>query len=81
MIAEKPRREHNAAARGELVLGTLGGIRPFNGWLDGVRIFGTALDEQAVRDIFDAGVASAKPIVAPQVFDLALRRPRRIGST
>ena len=42
MIAEKPRREHNAAARGELVLGTLGGIRPFNGWLDGVRIFGTA---------------------------------------
>jgi hypothetical protein len=71
MLAEKPRREHSAAARGELVLGTLGGIRPFNGWLDGVRIFGTALDEQAVRDIFDADVASAKPIVAPQVFDLA----------
>ena len=80
MIAEKPRREHNAAARGELVLGTLGGIRPFNGWLDGVRIFGTALDEQAVRDIFDADVASAKPILSPQVFDLRVRRPRRIGS-
>ncbi len=68
---EKPRREHKAAARGDLVLGTFGGIRPFNGWLDRVRVFSGPLDEKAVREIFDADVASAKQAKSPQVFDLA----------
>ncbi|MFZ2640957.1 MAG: LamG-like jellyroll fold domain-containing protein [Verrucomicrobiia bacterium] len=71
LCAEKSRAEHKAAARGDLVLGTFGGIRPFNGWLDRVRIFGGPLDEKAVREIFDADVASAKQAQPAMVFDLA----------
>ncbi|MBM3889885.1 MAG: LamG domain-containing protein, partial [Verrucomicrobia bacterium] len=70
MNAEKPRSEHKAAARGDLVLGTLGGIRPFNGWLDRVRVFGSALDEKAIRAIFDTDNASAKQARSTTVYDL-----------
>ncbi len=68
---EKPRTEQKAAARGEVRLGTFGGIRPFNGWMDRVRIFGEALDENAVRRIFEADVAGAKPVRRAAVFELA----------
>lgn len=71
MAAEKPRTEHKAAARGDLLLGTFGGIRPFNGWLDRVRVFGAALDGEAVRAIFEADNASAKQARPTPVFDLA----------
>lgn len=71
LCAEKPRAEHRAAARGDLVLGNLGSIRPFNGWMDRVRIYSGALDEAAVRKIFEADVAAAKPAILPSVFDLA----------
>ncbi|MFA6544099.1 MAG: hypothetical protein WCS99_06720 [Limisphaerales bacterium] len=69
--AEHPRQEHAAAARGQLVLGTLGGIRPFQGWLDRVRIFGSALDEKAVREFFEADVAAAKQTRPVPIYDLA----------
>ena len=71
MSAEKPRSEHKAAARGDLVVGTFGGIRPFNGWLDRVRVFGAALDEKAVRTVFEADSASAKHAQPALVYDLA----------
>lgn len=71
LCGEKPRTEHLAAARGDLTLGTLAGIRPFNGWMDGVRIFAKALDEGAVRQIFEADRSSAQSPAPVPVFNLA----------
>lgn len=68
---EKPRTEQLAVIRSDLVLGTLGGIRPFNGWMDRVRFFEGALNETAIRELFDADVAAAKQVSPTEVFDLA----------
>lgn len=71
LCAEQPRTEHLAAAPGELVLGNLGGIRPFNGWLDRIRIFGECLSEESIRDLFKEDLAAAKPPVPKTIFELA----------
>jgi len=56
---EQSRQASAAAGAGDLVLGTLGGIRPFNGWLDQVRIFAEPLDEPALRAVYEADLATA----------------------
>jgi hypothetical protein len=76
LAGEAPRHDPGAASANELTLGNLGGIRPFNGWMDRVRVFGGALDEPALRALFEADLASAKEIPAPQVTDLG-RLPTR----
>ena len=67
---EAARHDPGAASTGALTLGNFSGIRPFNGWLDRVRIFRGALDEPALLALFAADLASAKEIAAPQVVDL-----------
>ena len=76
LIGEKPRQGHRGTGRGDLLLGTFGGIRPFNGWLDRLRIFGQALNEKKIREIFDADQADAKQSGTAQwsqrlIYDLA----------
>ena len=71
LAAEAARTERTHAAPGELALGNFGGIRPFNGWMDRVRIFHGTLDEKALRTLFDADLASAKETALPAVADLA----------
>lgn len=66
-----PRRDTFTAAPGELALGNFGGIRPFNGWLDRVRLLHGALDEAAVRALFAADLASANETALPPVAALA----------
>jgi hypothetical protein len=69
--AEAARTEQTTAKPGDLVLGNYSGIRPFNGWLDRVRLFHGALDEAALRALFDADLASAKDASLPAVAELA----------
>jgi len=70
---EKPRSETFAAKAADLILGNLGGIRPFNGWLDKVRIYSGALDEPALRALFESDLAAAHETAPPLV--TALARP------
>ena len=65
-----PRHDAGAASAGELALGNFGAIRPFNGWLDRVRVCRGALDEASLRALFEADLASAEEIAAPPVADL-----------
>jgi hypothetical protein len=78
--ADAARTERTRAAPGELALGNFGGIRPFNGWLDRVRVFHGTLDEAAIRALFDADLASAKDAELPAVAELATRDPRPASS-
>jgi hypothetical protein len=71
LAAGAARTERTRAAPGELALGNFGGIRPFNGWLDRVRVFHGTLDEAALRALFDADLASAKDAALPAVTELA----------
>lgn len=71
LCGEQPRREHTATGPGQLVLGTLSGIRPFNGWLAHVRIYGAALSEKSIAAIFTADVANAQPSKPAPVYALA----------
>ncbi|MCX7826934.1 MAG: LamG domain-containing protein, partial [Verrucomicrobiae bacterium] len=71
LAAEKPRSERKAAGPGDLVLGTFAGVRPFNGWMDRVRIFGGALEEKAVRAIYEADCADAGRARPMWVYDFA----------
>ena len=73
LAAEAARTEKSVANPGDLFLGNFGGIRPFNGWIDRVRIFRGALDEKALRALFDADLASAKYDSLPAVTELASR--------
>ncbi len=73
LAAETVRTEKTVANPGDLMLGNFGGIRPFNGWLDRVRIFRGALDETALRTLFAADLASAIDVTLPTVADLASR--------
>ena len=54
----------------EITLGNFSGIRPFNGWLDQVRIYRGALDESALRTLFNADLATAREAALPLVTDL-----------
>ncbi len=72
-VADAARTERTRAAPSELALGNFGGIRPFNGWLDRVRVFHGTLDEAALRALFDADLASAKETALPAVVELAGR--------
>lgn len=69
-VADAARRDRTVATPGELVLGNFSGIRPFNGWMDRVRVFRGALDEPALRALFEADLASAKNLAVPQVAEL-----------
>jgi hypothetical protein len=69
-VGEAPRHDQGAASANELILGNLGGIRPFNGWMDRVRVFRNTLDEAALRDLFEADRASVNEVAVPQVADL-----------
>ncbi len=73
LIAEAVRTEKAVANSGDLFLGNFHGIRPFNGWIDRVRIFRGALDEKALRALFDADLASAQDTMLPTVAELASR--------
>jgi len=83
LAAEAARTERTRAAAGEFALGNFGGIRPFNGWLDRVRIFHGTLDEATLRALYEADLASAKETALPAVAELAgrptpdARRPAR----
>ena len=68
---EAVRRDRPAVSVSELALGNFSGIRPFNGWLDRVRVFHGAQDETAIRALFDADLASAKGTMLPPVTELA----------
>ena len=70
---QAPRQERLAVSSGDLALGNFSGIRPFNGWMDRVRVFRGALDEAALRALFDADLASAKDAALPAVAELAGR--------
>ncbi len=70
-VADASRTERTRASTGELALGNFSGIRPFNGWLDRVRVFHGTLDVKALRTLFDADLASAKEYALPAVADLA----------
>ncbi len=71
--ADASRTERTRASTGELALGNFSGIRPFNGWLDRVRVFHGTLDEADLRALFDADLASAKEYALPAVTELAGR--------
>jgi hypothetical protein len=79
-LGEQPRSDTFTAAPGELALGNFGGIRPFNGWIDRVRLFRGALGEAAVRDLFDADLATARATVLPPVTELSRLSPERRSS-
>ena len=70
---EAVRQDRPAVSAGELALGNFSGIRPFNGWIDRVRVFHGALDEAALRALFEADRASAKDTILPPVTELAGR--------
>ncbi len=70
---EKQRSDSFTVKASDLVLGNLGGIRPFNGWLDKVRIYRGALDEAALRELFETDLSSARETAPPPV--TALARP------
>lgn len=74
--AEAARAEKTTAKPGDLVIGNFGGIRPFNGWLDRVRVFYGALDEAALHALYDADLASAKDAGLPAVAELTTRDAR-----
>jgi hypothetical protein len=71
LAADAARTERSRATPGDLVFGNFSGIRPFNGWLDRVRLFHGTLDETALRALFDTDLASAKEVTSPPVIDLA----------
>ena len=73
LTAKVIRTEKTVATPGPLILGNFGGIRPFNGWIDRVRIFRGALDENALRTLFDVDLASVKDAELPTVTELASR--------
>ena len=68
---EQPRQQRASAGAGDFVLGTLGGIRPFNGWLDQVRIFGEPLDEPTLRAVYEADLAAAHTTLPTPFYALA----------
>ncbi len=76
LAAEAVRTETTVAKPGDLILGNFSGIRPFNGWLDRVRVFHGALGEKDLRALFDADLASAKETALPTVAELADRPPQ-----
>ncbi len=69
-VGEAQRHDRLAASVSELALGNFSGIRPFNGWLDRVRIYPGALGEDSLRALFDADLANAKEPAVPRVTDL-----------
>ncbi len=70
-LAPLPRSESFPPAAGELAIGNYNGIRPFNGWIDRLRIYPGALDEPVVRALFEADVASAAEPSVTSVFNSA----------
>ena len=70
LLGETARRDSFTAAAGELALGNFNGIRPFNGWLDLVRVFHGALDKDTLHALFDADLASARETALPPVTEL-----------
>ncbi len=69
-VAEAVRTEQTRANSGELAIGNFSGIRPFNGWLDRVRVFHGALDMETLHALFEADVASARETALPPVTEL-----------
>jgi len=67
---QAPRQDRLAVSSGDLALGNFNGIRPFNGWMDRVRVFRGALDETSLRAIFEADLASAKDIAVTPITEL-----------
>ncbi len=67
------------APAGPLLMGNLLGIRPFNGWLDNVRVYDRALAEGAARALFDADRAAARKPQGASLADFLprVRDPRR----
>ncbi|MGQ9731196.1 MAG: LamG-like jellyroll fold domain-containing protein [Candidatus Zipacnadales bacterium] len=48
--------------RGELQIGNLGGIRPFRGQIDNVRVFGATLNDQEIAAVYTADVNDTKTL-------------------
>lgn len=69
-IGSEERRDSFKAAAGDLILGNFSGIRPFNGWLDQLRIYRGALDEPALRSVFNADLAAGRETAVASVVEL-----------
>lgn len=66
-----PRQHKQPTGTGTLQFGNLSGIRPFNGWLDNIRVYGSALGEAQIHALYDADVKSATTQPARLVYDFA----------
>lgn len=55
------RSESFTSATGAVEVGNFNGIRPFNGWIDRLRLYASALDASAVTHIFNTDSQSAAP--------------------
>ncbi len=69
-LGETERRTGPLVAAQAIELGNFNGIRPFNGWLDNVRIYAQALTEAEARAIYAADVAAKRSVTSPLVYDL-----------
>jgi len=56
-------------------IGNFQGIRPFKGWLDGIRLYGAALDEGRIKAVFHRDLQTAGPLFS--VYDLGIAPTRR----
>jgi hypothetical protein len=63
-----------------LTVANLGGIRPFKGWFDNLRLWGTPLTQEQIREVFAADRASSQTPGTASLLPVVARDPTGPGS-